>query len=90
MTSETYSQGYYYFGYNAFDSSNNYTSFSLADCPIVVKDKIISINPKIMKLNFEYAFEYLGEKLIAVKKSETVVKIYEVLVDTRGRGSFQK
>jgi len=41
-------------------------------------------------LNFEYAFEYLGEKLIAVKKSETVVKIYEVLVDSRGRGSFQR
>lgn len=65
-----------------FDSSSHnckYKIISEADCPIVIKDRTVTFNPKKMNVVYQYFFTYLGDKLMAVKNQDGTIDIYEVL-----------
>jgi len=69
----------YYTRFN-FDSTSdsNYESFSTYDCPIITQGSKLLLNPEKMVQFLEYYFEWQGEKMMAVKRSDEKVEIYEI------------
>lgn len=51
--------------------------FHEEDCPVIIKDKTVTFNPKKMLVDFPYRFEYCEEILVAIKKNDKVIDIYE-------------
>ena len=67
----------------AYSDNTSYIQICERDCPIIIEGKTVRLNPQKMILNHQYHFDYLGEKLMAVKVSDTEIEIYEVLEERK-------